>query len=160
MQDILDPLSTIAEFSIGLAGFTGIVAALVRFGEDMRPLVEFRFTNLLITAFAPGFFSLLTISLAIIGVSEILSLQISIALLLIYLLTWMGWAAMKTPPGVHPLFRLLMWSIALSNIGILATALIIEPEHIIGYYVAGLSLILLNGAIVFTGLALLTLKQR
>ncbi|MDH5738009.1 MAG: hypothetical protein OEZ23_06840 [Gammaproteobacteria bacterium] len=159
-QELLDPLSIIAEFSIGLAGFAGIVAALSHFKEEMRELVEFRFANLLITAFAPGFFALMTISLSIIGVDALLNLQISKGLLLLYLLSWMGWAAIKTPPGVHPLFRLLMWSIGLLNICLLTYSLMNNADNSLGYYMAGLSLILLNGAIVFTGLALLTLKHR
>lgn len=48
----------IIEFSIGLAGFSGIVAALLQTKSGLRGADRFRTINLLILALSPGFVSL------------------------------------------------------------------------------------------------------
>ncbi len=50
-----ETLAVIAEFSIGLAGFSGIISVI---GKAQTKLHQFRIKNLLITAFVPGFCAL------------------------------------------------------------------------------------------------------
>ena len=46
-----DELLTIAELAIGIAGFSGIIAAFLQ-GGGLHPFDRFRFVNLFITVFA------------------------------------------------------------------------------------------------------------
>ena len=39
-MDLFDSLSTLAEYSIGLAGFTGIITAIANFGEEQVELEQ------------------------------------------------------------------------------------------------------------------------
>ena len=57
----------------------------------------FRFTNLLITAFAPGFFCILSYLLIYSGISDLLSIRASSGLLLIYLGAWLVLVVRTTP---------------------------------------------------------------
>jgi len=84
--DLFDSLSTLAENLIGLAGFTGIIAAIANFGEEQVELEQFRLTNLLFTALAPGFFSLITICLLYFEYSDELAIRISSEMRIIYLI--------------------------------------------------------------------------
>lgn len=157
MQDLIGPLSTIAEYSIGLAGFTGIIAAISHFRESMRPLMQFRVINLLVTAFAPGFFSLMAMSMLYIGIAEDLSLRIVSGLMAIYLSCWAVWVIKKTPDGTHPVFRTLMWVPGLTNILMQGTATTLNLSNLDGYFLAGLVLLLLQGAITFCSLVMMVL---
>lgn len=160
MQDIIDPLSVIAEFSIGLAGFTGIVAALSHVNEGVRVLIHFRFANLLIAAFAPGFFALLTISLSYMGIEATSLLKMSSLGLMGYVIFWLAWAAVNSPPGIHPAFKAIMWTLGFINIFMQGTASYLQLEELGGYYLLGLIIMLFQAAFLFSALALLTLKTR
>jgi len=63
-------LAAIAEFSIGLAGFTGIVAVFADKRETFRPSEQFRVGNLLLISFTPGFISLFVIALLHAGIGD------------------------------------------------------------------------------------------
>ena len=155
MSDIIDPLGTIAEFSIGLAGFAGIVAALSRSSHDQLELRLFRFTNLLITAFAPGFFSILSICLIYSGVETIQSIQVSSFALLLYLGAWMILIVKTTPAkSVGRFILFFMWTLAITNILLQATNLVSPNINLVGFYLFGLLVLLLQAAIVFSALAL------
>jgi hypothetical protein len=56
-------LSTIVEFSIGLAGFSGVIAAMSR-NAGWSELEKFRVVNLLQAALAPAFLSFAALGLA------------------------------------------------------------------------------------------------
>lgn len=63
-------LAAIAEFSIGLAGFTGIVAVFADKRESFRQSEQFRVGNLLLISFTPGFISLFVIALLHAGIGD------------------------------------------------------------------------------------------
>ena len=159
MNDITDPLSTVAEFSIGLAGFTGIIAAVSRGADADVALQRFRFMNLLITAFAPGFFAMFTICLIYLGVSEGLTLRISAVLLALYLCCWAAFVARNVPSrGVNPLLSGFLWVSSLSNIALQLAAAIFVFSKASGLYMLGLVVLLLQAAVIFAMLALATLR--
>jgi hypothetical protein len=157
-MNILDPLSTIAEFSIGLAGFTGIIAVVANFNDSELEIVKFRISNLLVTAFAPGFFSLITICMVFIGLAEDIAIRSSSALLVIYLLCWTVWVIGNTPDNINSTFRRAMWTSAMLNLLLqlaIITTLLANP---IGFYLLGLVILLLQGAAVFSALAMATFR--
>jgi len=157
-MNILDPLSTIAEFSIGLAGFTGIIAVVANFKDSELEVIRFRISNLLVTAFAPGFFSLITICMLFLGLAEVSAIRSSSGLLVIYLLSWTLWVIGNTPDNINKTFRLSMWSSSLLNLGLqlaIVTTLLANP---IGYYLLGLVILLLQSAAVFSALAMATFR--
>jgi hypothetical protein len=75
MDNYFETLGTIVEFSIGLAGFIGIVAVVRQFRGIDSNLAQFRFKNLLVTAFVPGFFALPAMTLASFEVDDFSSLR-------------------------------------------------------------------------------------
>jgi len=88
MDTLLTPdvvLTSAIEIGIGIAGFTGIVLALLR---DSEPTVERRFHvfTLLLTSIATVFFSFLPLILMNINMSESTIWQISGSVFLVYFL--------------------------------------------------------------------------
>ena len=63
MADSIDLLSTIVEFSIGLAGFSGVVGIFLRRSGDWAYVDRFRLTNLLIMSLMPGFLAFFALGL-------------------------------------------------------------------------------------------------
>ena len=63
MSDITDLLSTITEFSIGLAGFSGVIGVFIHGSGGWLEVDRFRITNLLVMSLTPGFLAFLTLGL-------------------------------------------------------------------------------------------------
>jgi hypothetical protein len=156
MSDLIEPLGTFAEFSIGIAGFAGIIAAFTSASEGAE-LRLFRFRNLLITAFAPGFLSILTICLVYSGVMQETAVKISSAVLLSYLCAWAILVVRTMPAGsTVRILTYFMWGISLANMGLQVLSLA-TSTYSVSFYFFGLLLLLLQAAVVFASLALGTL---
>ena len=77
MTEATDLLSTVVEFSIGLAGFSGVVGIFINRSGQWIHVDRFRVTNLLVMSLTPGFLSFVTLGLLPITESAI---QISSAI--------------------------------------------------------------------------------
>jgi hypothetical protein len=163
---MIDPLGIVVEFSIGLAGFTGIVAIFANSQRTVSAAVRFRITNLLFTAFAPGFFSLLVISLLQLGVSGEIAVRAASALFAASILTWAMLATRsrsRLPASDRRLLsNFIYWftaAVALSNASaqvLGALAILANPA---GVLVAGLSAMLFLGAVTFAALVMQVLGR-
>lgn len=63
MAEPADLLSTIVEFSIGLAGFSGVIGIFINQSGRWAYVDRFRITNLLIMSLTPGFMAFFTLGL-------------------------------------------------------------------------------------------------
>ena len=154
-RKVIEPLSIIAEFSIGLAGFAGIIAAVRR---DSDPVLQFRFAILLVTAFTPGFFSLLTISLDYLAVAQSTNVRISSGLLFIYLGLFILSAYLKLPRGLPVAMVVFMFVAVMVNMILQGINVAQLSPNAFGLYLSGLVIFLLQGAAVFSILAITALR--
>jgi len=85
---MVETLSMVCEFAIGLAGFTGIVAIFS--GDDIAvsPVIRFRVKNLLFCAFVPGFLGLTALGLNELEVSSQVVAFYGSIVLFACVLTW------------------------------------------------------------------------
>jgi len=58
-----DVLGSISEFSIGLAGFSGVVAALLQRNQDLKEIDRLRVTINVVVALTPGIWALVFLAL-------------------------------------------------------------------------------------------------
>lgn len=63
MGEATELLSTITEFSIGLAGFSGVIGVFIHGSGGWLLVDRFRITNLLVMSLTPGFLAFLTLGL-------------------------------------------------------------------------------------------------
>jgi hypothetical protein len=158
-HDFLDFLGTITEFSIGLAGFAGIVAALGTYNRSELAVVRFRLSNLLVSSFAPGFFSMLTFVL-IYGAMEVdTAIRVSSGALAVYLCGWAVFAYSSKPGRLSRVILVTMSAATVINVAVqLAAAAGLSPLPVVSY-LSGLILLLLQGAAVFVVLVMDALKS-
>jgi hypothetical protein len=64
MDSAVESLSTISEFSIGMAGFSGIVAVVVGVNRGWNEISKFRAGNLIVLSLIPGLSALTSLGLA------------------------------------------------------------------------------------------------
>lgn len=158
VYDVVDFLGTIAEFSIGLAGFAGIVAALAKYRRPELALVRFRLANLLVSSFAPGFFALLTFGLISSAMAIDTALRVSSGVLAAGLLLWAVLVHTRKPAQLSRALLAAMSAVTTVNLVIQlasATALTGVPA---ASYLVGLMLLLLQGAAVFVVLVMEALQ--
>jgi len=97
MSGSTELLSTIVEFSVGLAGFSGVVGVFIHRSGQWIYVDQFRVTNLLLMSLTPGFLSF--ISLGLIPISS-RAIEISagiFAATIALLLTFIPRARSKVP---------------------------------------------------------------
>lgn len=163
MEQLIDNLSTVAEFSIGLAGFAGIVAALTQGASEV---VRFRFQNLLLTSFVPGFFALLVIGSSSLGIPDRYAVLGGSVGLSAYILAYAGFAIHRSrtlPFGDQGLSRLILRFFQTTSMTVLALqlcGLVFFSERIHGFFYYGLVILLFQGAVSFATLALSVLGAR
>jgi hypothetical protein len=85
MIQLIEPLGIVTEFSIGLAGFTGIIAIFGKTQHGISSAKQFRITNLMVSAFASGFCALAVISLIHLGLSDATSVRLGSAIFAVVL---------------------------------------------------------------------------
>ena len=165
MIHVIEPLGIVTEFSIGLAGFTGIIAIFANTQHGISSAIQFRITNLLVSAFAPGFCALAVISLIHLGLSDATSVRLGSAILAVVITVGLiaGLRARQRLPDVdrQQLSVFIMWLIMfVSTTNCLAqiTNVVLNFENGAGVLIAGLSLQLMVGAITFAALVIQFLK--
>ncbi|MCR9055125.1 MAG: hypothetical protein NXI26_24980 [bacterium] len=162
MDGFTDHLGVLAEFSIGLAGFTGIIAALTKNADE---IIQFRFQNLLASSFAPGFFALIVIGGNYLNVSQSLVLVFSSALLAVYIVAFAVIGMMrsrKLPFGSEGLSLPILRLFAFTGFVVLVLqilGLLFLTEQRQGFFFYGLVLVLFQGAVSFIALALSVLRS-
>ncbi len=158
---MFDPLGIVCEFSIGLAGFTGIVAIFANSKDRVNSAIVFRIRNLLFSTFAPGFFALLVISLSAAEVPDILAVRIASGLFGLFLVYWLEFVS-RSRRKVQSSDRYLLssrifWFSTISGIanalGQFANAFFIL-DAAVGIFVGGLVVMLLYGATTFAALVM------
>jgi hypothetical protein len=150
----LDFLATIAEFSIGLAGFAGIVAALARYHHSELALVRFRLANLLVSSFAPGFFALLTFGLVSGGMEIGTALRASSSGLAVGLLLWAVLVHTRKPAQLSRPLLVAMSAVTTVNLLVQLASVAGLTGMPAASYLIGLMLLLLQGAAVFVVLVM------
>ncbi|NKB99020.1 MAG: hypothetical protein GKR90_11090 [Pseudomonadales bacterium] len=157
-MNFIDALSTIAEYSIGIAGFTGIVTALAKFQNANASLLSYRLSNLLTTAFVPGFSSLIALALTTTELDEVLVVRASSILLTLYMCGWSYRVIRRKQPNTNKVMTVFMWSFSIINLFAQAfNAVSVEPLTIV--YLGGLIALLVQAAVVFSVVALSVLHR-
>ena len=153
-----ETLTSVAEFAIALAGFSGIVVALGKQPGRWAPADRYRLLNVLIFAFGAGFMAYVPMGLAHAGLAGSHLWRVSSGLFLCFavpgaILMFVRTRALPEDVRslVNPLVRLISYTT--SAVGILAQVLNLlglglEPQFSV--YFLGLVLLLLNGSIQFT----------
>ncbi len=158
MDGFTDQLGVVAEFSIGLAGFTGIIAALTK---DANEVVRFRFQNLLASSFAPGFFALFVIGSNYTHIPQDVAVMVASALFALYILCFAGFAIRRSrhlPFGGNgglslPILRFFQFT-ATTVLVLQVLGLVFMQDQIYGLFFYGLVILLFQGAVSFMALAL------
>ena len=154
----------IAEFSIGLAGFSGVVALI---GNVPIEFVWFRIRSLLITAFAPGFISLVGILHLHIETDVVAVVRTASALLGAMLLFGLI-VGIRSLRGLDSsakalLNRALLWfnlTTYPANIVIQFFNTAVPTKYAEGILVGGLVILLLSAAITFSAIIGMMVRQR
>ncbi len=159
-----DSFGIIAEFSIGLAGFSGIVALI---GNVPVKIHRFRVTNLLKTAFTPGFCALLGLVLLHLGLQVEQVIRITSAVLGLAVLLNMV-TALRAIRYFDESARMLMnrriswFNIVTYSLNILAQFFnsLVITDYSEAILLGGLVHQLLSGAINFSSIVGVILSQR
>ena len=159
-----DSFGIIAEFSIGLAGFSGIVALV---GHSPGKIHRFRVSNLLKTAFTPGFCALLGLVLMHLDqpVEDVIRFT-SAVLGLVVLLSLVG--ALRSIRNFDESARLILnkgifWFETVTySLNILAQFFnsFIVTDYAAAILTGGLIHLLLSGAITFSSIVGALLRER
>lgn len=164
-MDSTAALGTIAEFSIGLAGFTGIVSVFAISRGAVRTSIEFRVRNLLLISFVPGFLSLAVIGLIHSGLEIPLCIRVGSALLglicIVMIASSVSARKRMEPQEKRELSRFLWWfAMVLGGINVVAQLLnaSIGPFFESGILILGLVATLLLSAMTFFVLVLQVLR--
>jgi len=156
MSNIIEPLGIICEFSIGLAGFTGVMAIFANSREPLSGSFRFRIASLMFMAFTPGFLSLLVISLLHFDYGEMPSIRIGsivfvVAILGLTIFTFRARRQILSGPGqqlgelVFWFTMVMVWIIMLFE----AVNALMSLEYSSGLFMAGLVGMLSLGALIF-----------
>ena len=154
---LLETLSTITEFSIGLAGFSGVAAAIMQRSGTTTELDRFRITFNICVSLVPGFVAFLALSLINSGTENSLvvaSASGAIAVAYIAMLPVLPVLRRKAGgfkrynPIALGIFVLTTWI----NLPLQLYNAVASPESASGILVAGLTMLLLAGAANFAGL--------
>jgi hypothetical protein len=156
MGEETELLSTVIEFSIGLAGFSGVVAAMGR-NAGWSELERYRVVNLLQAALAPAFLSFAALGLAYLQPNSASAWQqacfISGCIAILFVVrVFLGKAAL--PPGqmkdlrLHVLYILTGLLSSMGVIQLLAATGYFSPHTFIVFYTC-LVLFLGTGAMLF-----------
>jgi hypothetical protein len=156
MSNIIESLGIICEFSIGLAGFTGIMAIFANSREPISASFQFRIACLMFMAFTPGFLSLLVISFLHFDFGEMPSIRIGsigfvVANLGFTTFTFRGRRQILSGPG-QQLSELVFW-FTIVTVWIItlfqAVNSLVSLEYSSGLFMAGLVGMLSLGALIF-----------
>ena len=162
---MVDTLSVICEFSIGLAGFTGVLAIFSGEEISISPVIRFRVRNLLLCAFVPGFLGLGVLGLLEFGYTHLDAARFGSAIFLVFLITW-GFASANTSrrfsKGARQELNNSIFAFSciciLINLGLQTYGFFSIKGA--ATFVAGLILLLFQGAVFFGALIFQLLDER
>ena len=97
MNDLPTFLGSVTEFSIGLAGFTGVVFVLGSEMQSDRRIAILRFLNLLVSSFAAGFFAMLPMALTNFSINYSEAVSTAMICFAIFMGVWISIAAFYVP---------------------------------------------------------------
>ena len=156
-MNIADSLSTIAEFSIGLAGFTAIVAIFANSREKVGATMLLRTMNLLVISFVPGFIALLLLVLLSLPVDSNPIIRITSSTFVLYLLTitFYQYRSRRNMTEVerqklNPIIWLVCLCITLTTIGLQIVGLSSTIAIGTGMLLLGMVMHLILGALIFS----------
>jgi hypothetical protein len=154
---LVETLSTITEFSIGLAGFSGVAAALMQRSGSISELDRMRITVNVCLSLIPGFVAFLTLALINAGLDLPTVVRFaSGAIVVVYLATFPLPPIIRKKAGgfqrFNPFALGIMFLSTLINLPLQSYNWIAMPESASGILIAGLSMFLLAGAANFAGL--------
>lgn len=159
MSEYTELLSTIVEFSVGLAGFSGVVGIFIHRSGQWIYVDQFRTTNLLLMSLTPGFLSFISLGLFLITPNAIeISSGIFAATVVVFLII-IPRARSKVPRRDQHLVGLPIFvPISLSFVIILILQTLVATSVIDGYefaiYYYSLVLMLLLAVVQFARLIL------
>jgi len=154
---LVEILSTISEFSIGLAGFSGVAAAVMQRSGSVSELDRMRITFNVCMALIPGFVAFLTLTLINSGTGDATVIRsASGAMVVIIISTLPVVLLIRKKAGGFQRFNpialgisiLLIWI----NLPLQLYNCVVVPESAVGILIAGLSMALVMGAANFAGL--------
>jgi len=129
MDSTVESLSTISEFSIGMAGFSGIVAVVVGTSRGWNDVSKFRAGNLIILSIIPGFSALTSLGLAQ-YISGDLLWQVSCGVQSLAAITYIAFNAKKSRGAFnHSIFSIrhplnaTLWIVYMVNSGLQLTGM-------------------------------------
>ena len=149
MTEATEMLSTIVEFSVGLAGFSGVVGIFIHRSGQWLYVDRFRINNLLIMSLTPGFLAFLSLGLLQIADRAVEISAAAFALCIFLLLVFIPRARLKVPEVDRPLVGLqiflpmsLTYAVMLVLQILIATSVIDRFEFTIYYYCLVIMLLL------------------
>lgn len=154
---LVETLSAVTEFSIGLAGFSGVAAALMQRSNAVSEFDRMRITVNICLSLIPGFVAFLMLSLINSGSDELTVIRFaSGAIVVVYLAILPLIVIIRKRAGGFQRFNPFALGIliltTLINLPLQSYNWIAMPESAFGILIAGLSMFLLAGAANFAGL--------
>ena len=149
MTEATELLSTVVEFSIGLAGFSGVVGIFIHRSGQWIYVDRFRITNLLLMSLTPGFLSFVTLGLLSITESAIQISAAMFACVIVLLLIFIPRARSKVPAsdrslvGLHIFVPISLTFAVVLLLQILVAASVIDSYRFTVYYYSLVVMLLL-----------------
>jgi hypothetical protein len=156
---MIDALGSVSEFSIGLAGFSGVAAALLQRNRSLQEIDRLRVTINVVVSLTPGIWALVLIALLEMGVPVERAVRwASVG----FLTTHLGWIAMtqwmrsKLPDEQKAQFNPVVMRVAqlltMVSVPLNVYNIVIFPEAASGILVLVLVLGLVQGGSMFAGM--------
>ena len=153
----IDVLGTVTEFSVGLAGFAGVAAALLHRSRGVHPVDRFRIVGVILVSLAPGLAAFVGIATLQFDISVADSVRMAgVAVFagqggaMLWMLRFLPDRAYR-PKVVRPIAQF----INITGVAVLASQLYIVialPASAQGILVAAMVVMLINGSLMFAGL--------
>lgn len=154
---LVETLSTISEFSVGLAGFSGVAAAVMQRSGSVSELDQIRITFNICMSLIPGFVAFTMLSLINSGTHDPTAIRFaSGAMVVIIISTLPIMPLIRKKAGgfqrFNPVALGIFILVTYINLPLQLYNCIAMPETATGILIAGLSMALLLGAASFAGL--------
>lgn len=167
METEINLLGNVIEFSIGLGGFSGVVAVFMNRSE-WNPLQQYRLVRLLMAALVPAFASFIALGFVAMNTARVIDpWQLSCATLTA-LVTWVAYTAYigrkRIPNALQSqmrsgvFFTLQLFLLAVVLVNVIGTSGIFGSATFLAFYF-GLITLLVEGVVLF-GVAIVSSSNR
>jgi len=154
-----DVLGSISEFSIGLAGFSGVAAALLQRNGSLREIDRLRVTINVVVALTPGIWALAFLALAEMGVAlQSVVRWISVGFLVSHI-GWVLWAVRgrsqlpeEQMTQFNPVVMRVVIAVTFVSVALNIYNIVVLPPGASGIFVVILVLALAQGSSMFAGM--------